>query len=101
VFAHVKKSHTKQKRLPRGKLRQAPAYFLVVLFVVTVQQILRALASLLSNLEKENEKRGGDFGHRYDEDDREADEIWESVDNHMDSRRRDRREARLKKDLEE
>lgn len=37
----------------------------------------------------------------YDEDDREADDIWEKIDDHMDGRRRDRREARLKKEIEE
>ena len=50
--------------------------------------------------------QGGDAGifaarkGEYDDDDREADEIWASVDDHMDSRRRDQREARLKADLE-
>ena len=50
--------------------------------------------------------QGGDAGifaarkGEYDDDDREADEIWASVDDHMDSRRRDEREARLKADLE-
>ncbi|KAK9809995.1 hypothetical protein WJX72_003070 [[Myrmecia] bisecta] len=36
----------------------------------------------------------------YDQDDREADAIWEKIDDHMDSRRRERREKRLKEDLE-
>ncbi len=36
----------------------------------------------------------------YLQDDREADAIWEKIDDHMDSRRRDRREARLKAELE-
>jgi len=57
------------------------------------------------NPEKFDEFEGNDAGifrtHFYDDDDREADEIWESVDNHMDERRRDRREARLKKEIEE
>jgi pre-mRNA-processing factor 6 len=50
--------------------------------------------------------QGGDAGifaarkGEYDDDDREADEIWASVDDHMDSRRRDQREARLKAELE-
>lgn len=52
-----------------------------------------------------DEFNGGDAGifgggGEYDEDDKEADEIWESIDNHMDSRRRDQREARLKQELE-
>ncbi|GMH38698.1 hypothetical protein BSKO_06582 [Bryopsis sp. KO-2023] len=41
----------------------------------------------------------GTFGE-YDEDDKEADEIWEAVDQHMDMRRRDRREKRLKDEIE-
>lgn len=41
----------------------------------------------------------GMFGE-YDEDDREADEIWDSVDRHMDLRRRHRRERRLKEEIE-
>lgn len=50
--------------------------------------------------------QGGDAGifaanlEAYDEDDREADAIWDSIDDHMDSRRRDQREARLKTELE-
>lgn len=36
----------------------------------------------------------------YDEDDKEADAVWESVDNFMDTRRRDRREKRLKEEIE-
>mmetsp|Transcript_33560 Transcript_33560/g.94959 ORF Transcript_33560/g.94959 Transcript_33560/m.94959 type:complete len:924 (+) Transcript_33560:85-2856(+) len=36
----------------------------------------------------------------YDEDDKEADEIWASIDAHMDERRRERREARLKAEIE-
>ena len=49
-----------------------------------------------------DEFQGGDAGifaarkGEYDDDDREADAIWASVDHHMDSRRRDEREARLK-----
>ena len=44
---------------------------------------------------------GGLFaGGEYDEDDREADKIWEAVDDHMDSRRRDLREARLRAEAE-
>jgi len=38
----------------------------------------------------------GDYG----EDDKEADEIWASIDSHMDERRRERREARLKAEIE-
>ncbi|GAX76424.1 hypothetical protein CEUSTIGMA_g3869.t1 [Chlamydomonas eustigma] len=37
---------------------------------------------------------------QYDEDDKEADEIWEAVDNFMDERRRERREKRLKDEIE-
>eukprot|EP00898_Chlorokybus_atmophyticus_P005850 jgi/Chlat1/6266/Chrsp44S05860 len=36
----------------------------------------------------------------YDEDDKEADEVWESIEQRMDSRRKDRREARLKEEIE-
>lgn len=36
----------------------------------------------------------------YDRDDKEADDVWESVDAFMDGRRRDRREARLKDEIE-
>ncbi|CAM6093470.1 unnamed protein product [Calypogeia fissa] len=36
----------------------------------------------------------------YDEDDKEADAVWESIDKRMDLRRKDRREARLKKEIE-
>lgn len=39
------------------------------------------------------------FGE-YDQDDKEADEIWEKVDEFMDDRRRDRREKRLQEQLE-
>jgi pre-mRNA-processing factor 6 len=52
-----------------------------------------------------DEFEGNDAGlfksYHYDEDDLEADAIWEAVDKHMDNRRRDRREARLKKEIEE
>ena len=47
---------------------------------------------------------GGDSGlfanAEYDEDDAEADRIYAEIDAHMDSRRKDQREARLKEDLE-
>ena len=43
----------------------------------------------------------GGGGGEYDEDDKEADEIWASIDDHMDSRRRDQREARLKQELDQ
>ncbi|KXZ45962.1 hypothetical protein GPECTOR_49g546 [Gonium pectorale] len=36
----------------------------------------------------------------YDEDDKEADAVWEQVDNFMDERRREAREKRLKEELE-
>ena len=50
--------------------------------------------------------QGGDAGifangGEYDEDDKEADMIWASIDDHMDSRRRDAREARLKQELDQ
>ncbi|KAK9279440.1 hypothetical protein L1049_013119 [Liquidambar formosana] len=37
----------------------------------------------------------------YDEEDKEADEIWESVDKRMESRRKDWRETRLKQEIDE
>ncbi|CAN0914991.1 Protein STABILIZED1 [Linum grandiflorum] len=56
----------------------------------------------------ENQKfddfEGNDVGlfdtKEYDEDDKEADAIYEGVAKHMDSRRKDRREARLKEEIE-
>ncbi|GFH06286.1 TPR_REGION domain-containing protein [Haematococcus lacustris] len=39
-------------------------------------------------------------GGTYDEDDKEADEIWDAVDKYMDERRRERREKRLKEEIE-
>ncbi|KAG6486140.1 protein STABILIZED1-like [Zingiber officinale] len=56
----------------------------------------------------ENQKfdqfEGNDFGlfasAEYDEDDKEADAVWEAIDKRMDSRRKDRREARLKQEIE-
>ncbi|PKI72685.1 hypothetical protein CRG98_006936 [Punica granatum] len=36
----------------------------------------------------------------YDEDDKEADAVWEAIDKRMDSQRNDRREARLKQEIE-
>ncbi|KAI5654314.1 hypothetical protein M9H77_31501 [Catharanthus roseus] len=36
----------------------------------------------------------------YDDDDKEADAIWEAIDKRMDSRRKDRRESRLKEEIE-
>ncbi len=36
----------------------------------------------------------------YDQDDKEADEVWDLIDSHMDARRRDRREKRLKEEVE-
>lgn len=51
-----------------------------------------------------DEFEGNDVGlfasAEYDEDDKEADAIWESVDQQMDSRRKDRREKRLKEEIE-
>ena len=40
------------------------------------------------------------FGE-YDQDDREADRIWDEIDDHMDQRRRAQREKLLKAQLEE
>ena len=40
------------------------------------------------------------FGE-YDQDDREADKVWDDIDDHMDQRRRVTREKRLKEELEE
>jgi len=39
-------------------------------------------------------------GGEYEEDDREADAIWAAVDEHMDARRREHRESRLRQELE-
>ncbi|KAK9089353.1 hypothetical protein Scep_028435 [Stephania cephalantha] len=54
--------------------------------------------------QKFDEFEGNDVGlfasAEYDEDDREADQVWESIDKRMDSRRKDRREARLKEEIE-
>ncbi|PKI36355.1 hypothetical protein CRG98_043256 [Punica granatum] len=36
----------------------------------------------------------------YDEDDKEVDAVWETIDKRMDSQRKDRREARLKQEIE-
>ena len=37
----------------------------------------------------------------YDKDDREADKVWDDIDEHLDQRRRKTREKRLKEELEE
>ena len=54
--------------------------------------------------QKFDEFEGNDVGlfasGEYDEDDKEADAVWEDIDKRMDSRRKDRREARLKKVIE-
>jgi len=54
--------------------------------------------------QKFDEFEGNDVGlfasGEYDEDDKEADVVWENIDKRMDSRRKDRREARLKKEIE-
>uniref|UniRef100_A0A0C9S9J4 TSA: Wollemia nobilis Ref_Wollemi_Transcript_239_3443 transcribed RNA sequence n=1 Tax=Wollemia nobilis TaxID=56998 RepID=A0A0C9S9J4_9CONI len=54
--------------------------------------------------QKFDEFEGNDVGlfasGEYDEDDKEADAVWESIDKRMDSRRKDRREARLKQEIE-
>ncbi|CAI7927557.1 unnamed protein product [Closterium sp. NIES-54] len=54
--------------------------------------------------QKFDEFEGNDMGlfatGEYDEDDKDADAIWDSVDERMDDRRRDRRDARLKEEIE-
>ncbi|XP_010522629.1 PREDICTED: protein STABILIZED1 [Tarenaya hassleriana] len=54
--------------------------------------------------QKFDEFEGNDAGlfsnAEYDEDDKEADAIWEAIDKRMDSRRKDRREAKLKEEIE-
>jgi pre-mRNA-processing factor 6 len=54
--------------------------------------------------QKFDEFEGNDVGlfasTEYDEDDKEADAVWEAIDMRMDSRRKDRREARLKEEIE-
>ncbi|GAB2233747.1 hypothetical protein Droror1_Dr00002976 [Drosera rotundifolia] len=54
--------------------------------------------------QKFDEFEGNDVGlfasGEYDEDDKEADAVWESIDKRMDSRRKERREAKLKEEIE-
>ncbi|OMP07873.1 RNA-processing protein, HAT helix [Corchorus olitorius] len=54
--------------------------------------------------QKFDEFEGNDVGlfasAEYDEDDKEADAVWEAIDQRMDSRRKDRREVRLKQEIE-
>ncbi|KAL9457717.1 hypothetical protein AB3S75_006712 [Citrus x aurantiifolia] len=54
--------------------------------------------------QKFDEFEGNDVGLfanlEYDEDDKEADAVWEAIDKRMDLRRKDRREARLKQEIE-
>ncbi|KAK6142593.1 hypothetical protein DH2020_022941 [Rehmannia glutinosa] len=66
--------------------------------------------------EEENEEKGYDENQKfdefegndaglfasaeYDDEDKEADAVWEAIDKRMDSRRKDRREARLKEEIE-
>lgn len=54
--------------------------------------------------QKFDEFEGNDVGlfasAEYDEDDKEADAVWEAIDKRMDLRRKDRREARLKEEIE-
>lgn len=54
--------------------------------------------------QKFDEFEGNDVGlfasAEYDDEDKEADAIWEAIDKRMDSRRKDRREARLKEEIE-
>ncbi|PKI42626.1 hypothetical protein CRG98_036908 [Punica granatum] len=53
---------------------------------------------------KFDEFEGNDMGlfasAEYYEDDKEADTVWETIDKRMDSRRKDRREARVKQEIE-
>ncbi|XP_031378280.1 probable protein phosphatase 2C 22 [Punica granatum] len=53
---------------------------------------------------KFDEFEGNDVGlftfAEYDEDDKDADAVWEAIDKRMDSRRKDRREVRLKREIE-
>ncbi|OMO59771.1 RNA-processing protein, HAT helix [Corchorus capsularis] len=54
--------------------------------------------------QKFDEFEGNDVGlfasAEYDKDDKEADAVWEAIDQRMDSRRKDRIEARLKEEIE-
>ncbi|KAH7528301.1 hypothetical protein FEM48_Zijuj05G0058200 [Ziziphus jujuba var. spinosa] len=54
--------------------------------------------------QKFDEFEGNDVGlfasAEYDEEDKEADAVWDGIDKRMDSRRKDRREARLKQEIE-
>ncbi|KAL8506585.1 hypothetical protein ACS0TY_017473 [Phlomoides rotata] len=54
--------------------------------------------------QKFDEFEGNDAGlfasAEYDNEDKEADAVWEEIDKRMDSRRKDRREARLKQEIE-
>ncbi|KAL2457939.1 Protein STABILIZED1 [Forsythia ovata] len=54
--------------------------------------------------QKFDEFEGNDVGlfasAEYDDEDKEADSVWEAIDKRMDSRRKDRREARLKQEIE-
>ena len=53
--------------------------------------------------QKFDEFEGNDVGlfalAEYDEDDKEVDAVWEAIDKRMDSRRKDRRDARLKEEI--
>eukprot|EP01114_Cavostelium_apophysatum_P016856 TRINITY_DN4880_c0_g1_i1.p1 TRINITY_DN4880_c0_g1~~TRINITY_DN4880_c0_g1_i1.p1 ORF type:complete len:920 (+),score=321.96 TRINITY_DN4880_c0_g1_i1:169-2928(+) len=52
----------------------------------------------------EFEGYGGSFfdpAGPYEQDDREADAVWDAIDKHMDSRRKERREARMREELEQ
>ncbi|KAM7271925.1 hypothetical protein ACFE04_031139 [Oxalis oulophora] len=54
--------------------------------------------------QKFDEFEGNDVGlfsnAEYDEEDKEADAVWDAIEKRMDSRRKDRREARLKEEIE-
>ena len=43
----------------------------------------------------------GLFSGAWDADDKEADQVWEKIEDHMDSRRAKQREERQRKELEE
>ncbi|VVB09607.1 unnamed protein product [Arabis nemorensis] len=63
--------------------------------------LLRVLADQENH--KFDEFEGNDAGlfvnAEFDDEDKEADEIWEAIDRRMDSRRKDRREAKLKEEI--
>ncbi|OWM75219.1 hypothetical protein CDL15_Pgr023740 [Punica granatum] len=67
-----------------------------------MELLTQMMAALIGNQNQENP--GGDREPEfdeddYDEDDKEADAVWEAIDKRMDSQRKDRREARLKREI--